>query len=348
MTDDQIILGMIPAKVLDSLNSDDDLTLQSFINQGYNFPWDEFGVYQKAASLLPLSLSLEVPEPELKDKVALRLIKLVEEQRAMKAEEEEKATVVEDTEETISTVVDEQATEDTKTESVDEPMVDEFQTIATPDEPDSLVEDMSEIQNEPVEQIEEFAEIENDVQSIPESPFVDENINLESEALLNDDSVNPKESYEDSSDLIENYEVPQPEELDNNVNAIEETIAKEPETEVAPVATQKEKMNINEFTGSSWNRENGKKTIDEKMYLTLEHDFDDLKSSVNESERRVTKNLLMAYVAIAVLLALLIFSFFKFTSDINSLENEVKDLKKHATSELLGKQNINLDSFFRV
>jgi hypothetical protein len=64
------------------------------------------------------------------------------------------------------------------------------------------------------------------------------------------------------------------------------------------------------------------------MFKALEQDFDTLKSNLAENEKRFTRNILMAYVAIAVLLALLIFSFFKFSSDVKSLENQIKDLKK--------------------
>lgn len=90
-----------------------------------------------------------------------------------------------------------------------------------------------------------------------------------------------------------------------------------------------------------------KKTLNEKIYKALEQDFDSLKFSVDEIERKNFRNLMLAYIAIAALLALLIFAFFKFTSDIKSLENEVKDMKKKVTSDLIYDKKLNADSFFR-
>jgi hypothetical protein len=89
-----------------------------------------------------------------------------------------------------------------------------------------------------------------------------------------------------------------------------------------------------------------KKSVAEKVFKTLQQDFDFLKSTYEESERKTTRGLLYAYVVIAILLALLIFSFFKFSSDINSLENEVKELKNKLSSSLYQEQEINSDRYF--
>jgi hypothetical protein len=89
--------------------------------------------------------------------------------------------------------------------------------------------------------------------------------------------------------------------------------------------------------------ETGKKSLNEKIFKALQQDFDTLKNYVDESEKKTTKNLLLAYVAIAILLALLIFAFFKFTADINSLEKKVEDLQKRVTSELIDDKKSNSD-----
>ena len=90
MIDEQKIIGLLQAKALGCLNPEDEKLLQDFIDGGHVFPWDELGAFQSIATFLPLSLALEIPDPSLKDKVALRLIKLTEEIKAQKIQEEEK------------------------------------------------------------------------------------------------------------------------------------------------------------------------------------------------------------------------------------------------------------------
>jgi hypothetical protein len=90
MIDEQKIIGLLQAKALGCLDSSDEEILSDFINGGHLFPWDELGALQSVASLLPISLPLELPDPSLKDKIALRLIKLTEEIRAQKIIQEEK------------------------------------------------------------------------------------------------------------------------------------------------------------------------------------------------------------------------------------------------------------------
>ena len=76
------------------------------------------------------------------------------------------------------------------------------------------------------------------------------------------------------------------------------------------------------------------------------HNYDDALRSFEESEKKLSRGLIISYVIIAVLLTLLIFSFFKFSSDIKSLENEVKSLKKNLSSQLLINNRTNNDSHF--
>ena len=78
------------------------------------------------------------------------------------------------------------------------------------------------------------------------------------------------------------------------------------------------------------------------MYRAIEQDFDFLKDHYERSERKLVRGQLISYVIVAVLLALLIFLFFKFSSDINGLEKEIKDLKKN--TYLFDKQKINSDN----
>jgi hypothetical protein len=101
MIDEQKIIGMLQAKALGCLDVEDNSDLQEFIDGGHLFPWDEFGKFQNVAALLPLALQLELPDAELKDRVALKLIKLSEQLRIKKILEEDKFEVEEELDENV-------------------------------------------------------------------------------------------------------------------------------------------------------------------------------------------------------------------------------------------------------
>lgn len=327
MIDEQKVIGMIPVKAIEALSPDDDAELKSFIDESFSFPWDELGKYQIVASLLPLSLQLEIPEPQLKDNVALRLIKLAEEIRMKKLREEEKLKARQD----IETSVEEYPVQ--MEERVD--IVSEDISFKVPDE------------------LEPF-----NLDEIPLPDIEDDNLSRQEDKqeLLEEESVNlidnqTIETQETSVDIpsFEAISVTQEYITDQNVNVVEEVntesiteIFETPEPQpFIPAETKPQEENL-EVKAT----EHGKKSVSEKMLRALELDLDSLKSSFNETEKRLTKNLLLAYIAIAILLALLIFAFFKFTSDINKLEKKIEDVKKTTTSELLKQDEINSDFSF--
>lgn len=324
MIDEQKIIGMLQAKALGCLDDDDDKQLQEFINAGHVFPWDELGVYQNVTSLLPLSLPLEIPDVELKDKVALRLIKLRDELRAKKSYEEEKV-VLDEPPEKIEEEIDE--------------VVEEFKSI---DEP--YVEPQIEIE--------------------AETTIVDENmsspIDMEDATFNLDDIVLP--GYEPLPESATEFNVLENIEATTEINEnIEESFIEVPEvqeigvTEILsePVILQDEKPQesasenfsqtnlINDTDDTDKQPDLTKKSVAEKMFKAIEQDFDSLKYHYEETEKKITRGLLIAYVIIGVLLALLIFSFFKFSSDIKGLENNIKDLKSKSTSQKIEKEIIS-------
>lgn len=67
------ILDLIKLEVLRCLNSKDFENLQSFKAEKNEFPWVELGGYQNLIAFLPLSLELEYPSNELKNKTAKKL-----------------------------------------------------------------------------------------------------------------------------------------------------------------------------------------------------------------------------------------------------------------------------------
>jgi hypothetical protein len=140
-------------------------------------------------------------------------------------------------------------------------------------------------------------------------------------------------------------------EVKNEDESLEEEIVEEKsnlEEKIIPsmVESQLEKEYTEETSKYAKFQETKKKSLDEKMFRALQVDFEELKSGFDETEKRLTRNLLMAYIAIAILLALLIFSFFKFTSDIKSLEGKVEELNKKVTSQLINQKEIRTDFYY--
>ena len=120
---------------------------------------------------------------------------------------------------------------------------------------------------------------------------------------------------------------------ENIVEKVQETIQ-----EIAPTSTETDETEkLPDLT---------KRSVADKMFKAIEQDFDSLKYHYEESERKITRGLLISYIVIAVLFALLIFSFFKFSSDIKGLEDEIKSLKKNPTSSLIDTKSISSTHHF--
>jgi len=317
MIDEQKIVGLLQAKALSCLDPADEEDLQSYINEGHIFPWEDLGQFQNAASLLPMALELEIPDAELKDRVALRLIKLSEELRTKKILEEEEIL---------------KAEED----------VEEFEKIESPS-------------------FEPLVETEPEVVEVQEDLDID--INQE-ETTFNLDEIylpgfEPVEVSDAQATAFTDIEVPAE-------NVVEQTAIEVPQLEeikvedafadvddfkppveietIPETAVETKQVDVPEDPNKQMDLT--KKSVAEKMFKAIEQDFDSLKYHFEESEKKQTRGLIISYVIIAVLLALLIFSFFKFSSDIKSLENEVKSLKNNLTSELFINQITNCHPYF--
>ncbi|HMN48525.1 MAG TPA: hypothetical protein PKD67_05280 [Ignavibacteriaceae bacterium] len=344
MTDEQKIFGLIPAKALGCLDTEDNVTIQSYIEQGFDFPWDELGKYQYIASLLPLALQLEIPEPQIKDNVALRLIKLSEELRAKQIKEEEEAIALNKIEEPIDNFTDDNINPEELVEK--QAPVDNDELLATfnldditlpeADSPEPFTLTEADEQKSEIYQLtSEESLTENlageETETIPETTANEDYISSENVEVIAQDNI-PEGGFAFSQTSEEEIE--------------EEKIEKEEKSIIQQIESPAIDDKPDDVPKYAKLQETKKKLFDEKMFKALEQDFDTLKSNLAENEKRFTRNILMAYVAIAVLLALLIFSFFKFSSDVKSLENQIKDLKKRQSSELIFPTKINSDFFF--
>lgn len=326
MIEEQKIIGMIPAKAIECLTPEEDTELKVHIEEGFSFPWDELGKYQLVASLIPLSLQLEVPDPQLKDNVALRLIRLAEEIRMKKLKEEEELAALQETENPVQEFpVRMEENIDVVSEDVSFKVSEEIEPFNLDDIPLPEIEnlELSQHTDYDVSQTEEGINyFENE--SFETTELAIDIPNFEQISVTQDEVVEQSQIVSEEikgDELIETLETPQPKSFN-------------------PFETKSHEENVEPKT-----LEQGKKSVNEKMLRALELDLDSLKSSFNETEKRLTKNLLLAYVAIAILLALLIFAFFKFTSDINKLEKKIEDVKRSTTSEIIEQTEINSDSY---
>ncbi|MBE0551147.1 MAG: hypothetical protein IH619_02035 [Ignavibacterium sp.] len=327
MIDEHKIIGMLQAKALSCIDAEENKELQEFIDAGHVFPWDELGSYQNVASLLPLALQLELPDAELKDRVALKLIKLSEQLRINKILEEDKFEVEEELDESVN----------------------EFTNI-----PETYIEPPIEIETEATVVEENLSEALNPEES---------NLNLDEVVLpdLDGGEVSDINLQDDISiespfeTLIDETEIDYPKVEEAEIDGvlaepeisrmdISEHLVKDESENTSPLHNQ-QSIEIKQIEDSEEESDQKpdltKKSVVEKVFKTLEQDFDTLKNNVDESERKTTRGLLIAYIIVAVLLALLIFSFFKFSSDINSLKDEVKELKNKISSSLYEEQKIN-------
>jgi hypothetical protein len=320
MIDEQKIIGMLQAKALGCLDAEDNNQLQEFIDEGHLFPWDEFGKFQNVASLLPLALQLELPDAELKDRVALKLIKLSEQLRVKKILEEDKFEVEEELDENVDefTNIQEPDVNPAIEIETEAPVVEE--NLASQLNPEETTFNLDEIHLPGIAGGEvEDENLQGDLTI--ESPF---------ETLIDEAQIEYPQVEE-----VEIKEVLTKPEIHKTVNP--EQLVSKAENVIAPIQELEDQGKQVDWT---------KKSVVEKMFKAIEQDFDSLKSHYEKSERKTTRGLLFAYIIIAVLLALLIFSFFKFSSDINTLNNEVKDLKKKISSALYDGQKSNPDHHF--
>jgi len=88
-------IELIKARTLGCLTKDEDAEFNEYMESGEDFPWDILGEYQNLTAMLPTLLKVEVPAPELKDNVARKLYKIIQE---LKAKQQAELTPVAETE----------------------------------------------------------------------------------------------------------------------------------------------------------------------------------------------------------------------------------------------------------
>jgi hypothetical protein len=358
--DEQKVIGMLQAKALSCLDDNENNELQEFVDAGHLFPWDKLGEFQNVVSLLPLALELELPDSELKDRVALKLIKLSEQLRASKFLEEDKFEIEEEVDEPLDDFT-----------NIEEPFVEPPIEIET--EESTIVENnlVTEIDTNDIT----FNLDEIKLPGFDEDEVVDKN-------LLEDGAIeSPFETLVDESQIdypqVDDVAVPQFDESEvseNNLqedgeiissfkslvgdseieyqklNDVETSNASPESSNIVNEISLDEESTANKIVEDSEDTGNqidfNKRSVAEKMFKAIEQDFDSLKHNYEESERKITRGLLIAYILIAILLATLVFSFFNFSTSINELKNEIKDLKQKTSSSLDERHKNNFTHYY--
>ena len=101
-------IELIKLEVLGCINEKDKESLLKMKENDENFPWKTLAEYQNLVSLLPLTLTLDYPNSDLKDKTATKLYKIRDEIKAkLDAKKPKESPAVEKKSDTKEVVLDE-------------------------------------------------------------------------------------------------------------------------------------------------------------------------------------------------------------------------------------------------
>jgi len=99
------VKDLLQAKALGCLDAKENATFLHLMEEDNEFPWEELGQYQNLVTLMPTVLDLEIPDPEVKNKVVMEL--KVQSEDEQTEEEVEDVNVI-DSIETLEIIEDEE------------------------------------------------------------------------------------------------------------------------------------------------------------------------------------------------------------------------------------------------
>lgn len=283
----------------------------------------ELAFYQTLCSLIPFSLEIINPGAVVKDNVALRL-KRIEEELRVKREAELKAQVPEEKIQDTSEINEDIKSSETSVSDLSagistEPLVEELAEeleIETPEIveapiPESYIaEDITRIEDISTVQLEEEIISEELFETEIKEPVTQE---LQSD-VLNQGTENIIET-EIREELVEPIEGFQD----------EETKSEEPKKVVESFAKP---VKVEHSYPESKFADITSRSIADKLQKSFQMDIDAIKRAVAKSEAKLFKSIISLLIICAILLAVSIFLFFKFTADIKKLEQEIDKIKK--------------------
>ena len=116
------------------LDENDLVSLKEYLKSNDDYYWQELGEFQNLSSLLPSILSIESPDPEVKDRVARKLYRIRNEIKAKRDKRKDQKIVTEDNDE-------EKIDADKIIEPVNQKIVEEEQEEIVTEKSDQNVED---------------------------------------------------------------------------------------------------------------------------------------------------------------------------------------------------------------
>ncbi|WP_337872933.1 hypothetical protein [Ignavibacterium sp.] len=285
----------------------------------------ELAAYQTLCAMIPFSMDIINPGEIVKDNVALRLIKIEEELRA-KREAELKSqlpeAIVEDTSDIIQELqaneteikdLSQELNEGSEIQSLEEQVEIETPEVFEAPIPESyLAEDVTKTEDIPDIPIEEEIisdEIfENEIAE-PQTTQIENNIAEETP----ENNILSEIQKDDSTEHIEDikYDEPKPSEIKPVVESFSGQVRVEQPT----------------FSESRFS-DITSRTVAEKLQKSFQMDIEAIKRAVEKSEAKFFKGIITLIIICAVLLALSIFIYFKFTADIKKLELELEKINK--------------------
>lgn len=280
----------------------------------------ELASYQSLCAMIPFSLEIVNPGEIVKDNVALRLIKIEEELRAKK-EAELKAQIPEIKIEDTSEIIEEFQTTEAQTKDLTQELADESVVQATEEQVEI---ETPEVFEAPISES-YLAEDITKTEDIPDIPIEEEII---SEEIFDTEIAEPKTEAIENEIVKEKFEEVTKEELSEQIEDIK--YEEPPKTEFKTVVeSYSGQVRVDHQADTESKISNiTSRTVAEKLQKSFQMDIEAIKLSVERSESKFFKGIISLIIICAVLLAVIIFLFFKFTADIKKLEQEIEKLKK--------------------
>lgn len=285
----------------------------------------ELTAYQTLCAMIPFSLDIINPGEIVKDNVALRLIKIEEELRA-KREAELKSQIPEVKVEDTSDIIQELQTSETETKDLSQELKEESEIQSLEEQVEI---ETPEVFEAPIPES-YLAEDITKTEDIPDIPIDEEII---SDEIFETEITEPQTSQIESNIIEEKSEKNVTSEVhkDELTEPIEDIKFDEPKpSEIKPVVESfSGQVKVEQPTFSESRLSDiTSRTIAEKLQKSIQMDIEAIKRAVEKSEAKFFKGIITLIIVCAILLALLIFVYFKFTADIKKLELELEKVKK--------------------
>lgn len=301
----------------------------------------ELASYQTLCAMIPFSLDIVSPDEVVKDNIALRLKKIEEELRAQK-EAELKSQMPEVKIEDTSEINQELQSVITEVDNLTDSLNTEPTVEAPPENLEILTPEVKEAQIDIPESY--LGEDITKTEDIPDIPiegeiFVDEEIKTETK-LSSDEKIEsdivPEENFKEPFDEIKKTSSEQTEDIKFDTNESKDKI---PVTETAERKKDKSEPAFSESRFSDITS----RTVAEKLQKSFQIDLDSIRRALEKSQSKNFKAILSLIILSFILIAMIVFLFFKFSKDLKNLEKEIEILKR---SSLQSKIIDSSDNYF--